>query len=491
VTDLPTPLRPEGSGFLDRRPLIRNIGVLLLSRGITLFAGVVITAWLGRKLGPESYGIIGFALAVVSYFALVVGAALEIPGARDVARHGARVRIIASHIFTLRLVLAGCSLVALALFIVFLQKPLMTKMVIAVHGMWLVSIAFNLDFVYQGRARMGMIALREISVSLLTLAGIVIAIERPDQVFLAATIMMIAMLSGAGLVFARCRLDYGAPVLRGGPRVWKRLLWAALPLAATGALVTAYRNIDMVLLGFLRPAAEVGLYVAAFKFFTTAMAPTVILGAAFTPVLSAVWGRSSAEIEQSMRQFAGGMALLLAPVAAIGFVFAPEALRFLFGDSYSGSATAVRILMIAVYLAGIATVYRYPLLLWRQERRIILPFAAAAAVNGAMNAFLIPRYGIEGAAVSVLAAEMVLVLWCGALQLGLVGRIPVVSLAVHAALALAAAMTGAWLVDYVPRGILPGVWGLLTGPLLAASVYGIVVLPLWWRRLFGAARQGK
>lgn len=491
MTDLPTPLRPEGTGFLPGRPLIRNISVLILSRGITLFAGLVITAWLGRKLGPESYGIIGFALAVVSYFALVVGAALEIPGARDIARHGARVRIIASHIFTLRLVLAGCSLVALALFVVFLQKPLMTKMVIAVHGLWLVSIAFNLDFVYQGRARMGMIALREITVSLLTLAGIVIAIERPDQVFLAATIMMIAMFCGAGLVFARCRVDYGAPVLRGGPRVWKRLLWAALPLAAMLALVTAYRNIDMVLLGFLRPAAEVGLYVAAFKFFTTAMAPTVILGAAFTPILSAVWGRPGAEIEQSMRHFASAMALLLAPVVAIGFVFAPELVRFLFGDSYSGSVTAVRILMIAVYLAGIATVYRYPLLLWRQERRIILPFAAAAAVNGLMNVFLIPRYGIEGAAVSVLAAEMVLVLWCGGLQLRLVRRLPVASLGIHLGLAAAAALAGAWLEGYLPPGLLPGVWGLLVGPLLAAAIYAMLVLPLWWRRIMGSNERGE
>jgi len=360
-----------------------------------------------------------------------------------------------------------------------------------VHSLWLVAIAFNLDFVYQGRARMSMIALREILVSLLTLIGVIIAIKRPDQVFLAATIMMISMMAGAGLIFARCRSDYGAPILRGGPRVWKRLLLAALPLAAMGALVTTYRNIDMVMLGFLRQPEEVGLYVAAFKFFTTGMAPAVIIGAAFTPLLSSVWGRPEAEVERCMQNFAAAIALLLAPVAAVGFVFAPELIRFLFGDAYGGSVTTVRILMIAVYLAGIATVYRYPLVLWRQERSVILPYAGAAVVNGLMNAFLIPLYGIEGAAVSVLAAEMVLVLWCGGLQIRLLRRLPMASLGIYLGLAVAAALAGAWLEGYLPPGLLPGVWGLLVGPLLAAAIYGILILPLWWRRIMGGNDQGE
>jgi O-antigen/teichoic acid export membrane protein len=106
-----SPAASTGDGVLGSRPLVRNTILLILSRGVTLISGLLITAWLGRKLGPENYGIIGFATALLSYYGLVVAAGLDIAGARDIARHGARVRAIASHIFTLRLLLAGLALV--------------------------------------------------------------------------------------------------------------------------------------------------------------------------------------------------------------------------------------------------------------------------------------------------------------------------------------------------------------------------------------------
>jgi PST family polysaccharide transporter len=139
-----SPAASTGDGVLGSRPLVRNTILLILSRGVTLISGLLITAWLGRKLGPENYGIIGFATALLSYYGLVVAAGLDIAGARDIARHGARVRAIASHIFTLRLLLAGLALIGLAIFVVFLDKPGLVKLVIAIHGAWLVAIAFNL-----------------------------------------------------------------------------------------------------------------------------------------------------------------------------------------------------------------------------------------------------------------------------------------------------------------------------------------------------------
>jgi hypothetical protein len=60
------------------------------------------------------------------------------------------------------------ALIGLAIFVVFLDKPGLVKLVIAIHGAWLVAIAFNLDFVYQGLSRLGVVAVREMVVSLLT-----------------------------------------------------------------------------------------------------------------------------------------------------------------------------------------------------------------------------------------------------------------------------------------------------------------------------------
>jgi len=47
------------------------------------------TTVLARRLGPEGFGILGFASALCGYFALAVGGGLNDLAARDVARHPA------------------------------------------------------------------------------------------------------------------------------------------------------------------------------------------------------------------------------------------------------------------------------------------------------------------------------------------------------------------------------------------------------------------
>lgn len=491
--EIPAPPSPVRGWPLADRPLLRNAGALALSRTVTLLAGLAITAWLGRKLGPSNYGIIGFATAVLSYFALLVGLGLDTLGAREIARHGARTRMLAGHIFTLRLVLAVAALGGLAVFISFIDRPVLVKLVLAIHGSWLLAIALNLDFVYQGRARMGLIAAREITVSLLIFAGIVIAVRDESHVISASVVMMGAMIVGSGLVMARCRRDYGAPVLRFDSRLWRLLLRTALPIATAGIFVTVFRNLDTTMLGFMRSTAEVGFYTAAFKFFMTGLAPVGVLMAAFTPPLAAAWGNPE-DMRRTMEKASGAVAALMAPVAVGGFVFAPELLMFLFGSAYLPATGTVRLLMAAVFLAGFGITFGHPLLLWRHQRAVLVPLAAAVVVNAALNLWLIPRHGIEGAAAATLATEILTVIWFAVLQLRLGGALAAGSIVLHLAAAGAAAAFAKYIagtiLDITPTGAsLPA---LLGGPLLFMIVYGALIVLPWWRTLTGAcdSRRG-
>lgn len=470
----------------DDRRLLRNTGALTISRGVTLVAGLVITAWLGRVLGPANYGIIGFATAIVSYFTLGVALGLDTLGARDVARHAARVRAIASHIVTLRLSLSAVALAGLAAFVALVDKPPLVKLVVAIHGVWLVAIALNLDFVYQGRARMGLIAVREAMVSLVTLAGVVIVVRNASDVVPAASVIMAAMLVGAVLVAIRCRRDFGAPVLRFDLHIWKLLLRSSLPIAGVGILVTLFRNLDTVMLGFMRSSTDVGFYTAAFKFFTTALAPVMVVLAAFTPVLAAAWNRPE-QMRAAMAKFVAVLAALMAPVSVAGVVFAPEFVTFLFGKGYLPAVGAVRILTAAAWFATLDIAFGHPLLLWNRQKQALMPLAFGALVNAALNGILIPRYGIEGAAVATLGAEAVIVAWFAVLQVRLGGSLAVRVIALHLSAAALAGVLSKYIVA-TGFGITASetpLRALLLGPPLFMVLYGALIMPLWWRRLVG------
>src|SRR5438067_6469760 len=82
--------------------------VLSLSGGNVLsrliaFAG---TAYLARKLGPAGFGIIGFALALRSYFALSTTGGSNAVATREVARRPHDAAAIVASVILVRLVLA-------------------------------------------------------------------------------------------------------------------------------------------------------------------------------------------------------------------------------------------------------------------------------------------------------------------------------------------------------------------------------------------------
>src|SRR5712671_4393153 len=111
------PVNSSGSGpsVAAGGKILENVlslgGGDLISRLIA-FAG---TAYLARKLGPAGFGIIGFALALRSYFALMTTGGSNAVATREVARRPGDAPAIASSVTLVRLVLACLAVGAMAL----------------------------------------------------------------------------------------------------------------------------------------------------------------------------------------------------------------------------------------------------------------------------------------------------------------------------------------------------------------------------------------
>ncbi|MFM2130655.1 MAG: hypothetical protein RL477_2201 [Pseudomonadota bacterium] len=476
----------KASAAIAGHPLVRNAAALAVARGVTLVSGLVVSAWLGRKLGPADYGIIGFATAVVAYFGLIVAIGLETVGARDVARHEGRVRVMASHIASLRLALAVAAFCGLAIFVAVIDRPALVKLVIVITGLSLFSAALNLDFIFQGRARMGVIAGREIFVSLLAMGAVLLAIRSSADVVWAALILVAAPLLGSAMMAARCYALYRAPVPRFDGNLWRLLVVSALPIAAAGILVTIYRHTDMVLLGFLRPAADVGQYAAALKFFTTGLAPVMILLMAFTPSLARARGNAG-DLARVTSTFSAATAAVMVPIAAVGLGFAQELVTFLFGAAYAPAASAARLLMVGALFAAGNICFGHPLMLWNLQRKVIMPLLAAALLNFGLNLALIPRFGPQGAAAAVLATEAAMALWLARLQIVNGGRIALAAIAGHIVVAAIAVVLARYLAPPLTGALaLPPLLALLSGPTIFVILYASFVGPYWWRRLASA-----
>ena len=197
-----------------------------------------------------------------------------------------------------------------------------------------------------------------------------------------------------------------SPTFRIDLPAWCKILRASAPIAVTGMVTAVYFSIDIVMLGFLRPQVEVGLYVAAGKIFLVGMTAATILRSVYFPVLSRLLHDGPARREASCH-FAEVIIFFGALIALGGGLLAPENLEIVFGENYVRADSTLRILMVNLFLAHVVAVYQVQLLAWGLQNQQLQIVVTGAVFNVALNFWLIPKFGMVAAAAPTLASSLV------------------------------------------------------------------------------------
>ncbi|AWK86318.1 oligosaccharide flippase family protein [Azospirillum thermophilum] len=385
------------------RRLLLNIRALAVAKAATLLGALVTAAWTARVLGPESFGVLGFGTSLMAWAALFVNLGLSTYAVREIARDRAQVTVLAEHVLTLRVLLAVVVGTAYAAFVLTLDKSALVRTVLLVQAVQLLGNALVLDFVYQATERMGVIASREIGTSLGSMVLVLLLVRGPEDAPIAAGITAGSLVINAALMLARFHRDFGRLRPRVDLKAWGAILRPAAPMAVSAFAWAVFSHLDLVMLGFLRSEGEVGWYSSAVRVYVLSCTAGHIVMNAFLPQLAAAYGDSGL-VRRRMEDFATAMLSAGFLVAAGGLALAPAIVALLFGPDYAPATDALRLLMVATALTYLNMVLGNPLMLWHRQTAYMAAILGGGAVNAALNVVLIPRYGIEGAAVATVAS---------------------------------------------------------------------------------------
>lgn len=387
------------------RRVARSVVTLGVAQVATMGLNLVLWAHLGQRLGPEQFGVVGFGLALLSYFILAVTLGFDAVGIREVAREPAGERRLVRDVLGIRLTLGVVSTVAFCLVVAVVAPDRLARLALFVLGAQILSRAVQLDWVYQGRERMGLVAVRNAGAAAASV-GLALALVRdPGDLVLAALALAAGpWLANLGLLGAYSR-EAGTPLPRADVAAWKALLVPALPLAASSFVNQIYYNVDKLMLAGLRSTVDVGLYEAGYKLFAIAVAPAAVLYPAFYPALSAAFGDAEA-MRQRSRAFASALVAVGLPLSAGGAVLAPDLVDLVFGEAYAGAVPALRVLFSAAGVTYLGMAFGSPLMAWNRERDYMKAVFAGGAANLVLNAILIVPLGPVGAAAATLASEL-------------------------------------------------------------------------------------
>ncbi len=184
----------------------------------------------------------------------------------------------------------------------------------------------------------------------------------------------------------------------------RSLLVDSLPLAITSLLSLAWMHADKLMTIRLLGEAENGWLTAAFVIVTgmIELLGTTVLTSLF-PMMSRAGGATLSSIVSRLAWFT-----LLAglPLTLLLSLFAPEITIPLFGADFVPAAAVLRILAWYALLRLVADVYIQALIASNRQRRMMVVRAGGLFLNIALNALLLPRLGINGAALASLGSVL-------------------------------------------------------------------------------------
>lgn len=186
-----------------------------------------------------------------------------------------------------------------------------------------------------------------------------------------------------------------------------KILSTAWPFALLGFLGSIMLNTDMIMLGWLRTAKEVGFYAAAQKPIQFLyIAPQLLVSTLF-PILSRLAHQKNYKKLQKIFEKALTVLFLGAlPITAGGLILGPEIINLIYRTAYSSAILSFQILILTVMIVFPGTLIGGAIFAYDQQKGFVGYFLVGAISNVIFNLILIPPYGINGAAIASIIAQL-------------------------------------------------------------------------------------
>ena len=363
--------------------------------------------YIARNLGPANFGELSYAISFVSIFSFIATFGIDAVLFRELAHTpekkdallGTALRL---RTYTALLAIASCITSA----VLFSPADVSFYLIVLISLTFLFQTFFIIQFEFQAAVYTKTISILAVAVTLI-LNILKVGVIYFDQgvIYLAATQLLESVLFSVGYVYLRKRHF-------GSLRAWYfdkhlaiLLLKKAWPLLFSTAFVLIYARIDQIMLKHILDATSVGLYDAAIRLIEVwNFIPGIIVSSLFPAI---VYARKHSQTEYSKRVRALFYLILFLTIAIALPIFlgAHLIVDLVFGSAFAASAGVLQLYIWAFIPLSFILLAKQVLLAEGATKVMFFISLLSMTVNVIGNYFLIPSYGIMGAAAATLISS--------------------------------------------------------------------------------------
>ena len=399
--------------YHTKRPEIKkhskNLGWMFFGRIGGMIISFIATAFIARNLGPTSYGELSYALSYVGLFSFIASLGIDqilyrelilFPEKRNEYMGSALIIRITASVIAVIL----CTLSAL----VWSPKDVSLFIIFIVSLTFIFSSFQLLSYEFQAEAKSkypSIVSL--IVVFLLNIMKILVIYYGKGVLFLALVLLIEPVVYAFGLMYFRIK-EYGTiKNWKFDSTIAKSILKDSFPLIFASAFFAVYARIDQVMIKNMLSTASVGLYDSAVRvselFY---FIPNIIVGALFPAIINSKKVSMELYAKRSKKLFLTLIIISLL-IALITTLLSKYLILFIFGAGFLGAVGVLQIYVWSNIGAAINLLVQQLLIVENLTKTVSFTIFLGMITNVILNIFLIPAYGMEGAAFASLVSYLV------------------------------------------------------------------------------------
>ena len=364
--------------------------------------------YVSRVLGVSNIGICNFVDNIVNWFIVFSTMGISVIGVREIAavRSGEKER---SRVFSGLLALNGlttlaaAAVLAVAIFVVPKLFPYRSLLYFGVAK--LIAHSLSLEWFFRGIEDFKYITDRSIVIKVLYIVAVFLFVRKAEDYgtyYLLLTLTVVAN-TLVNVLYSRRYVSFSLKDLD-----MRRFAGPFFILGLNYVLTSFYSSLNVIYLGFVHGAEQVGFYTTATKILSIVTALISAFTTVMLPRMSAVLTEGRMEEFRSYVNRAFRI-LFLVGIPAVFFMQAMPAdiVRVISGAGYEGAIVPMRIVAPMLLLAGLDQILIIQIMMpMKKDRQVFVNSAIGAAVGVLLNLILVRSAGAKGSAIVWISAEL-------------------------------------------------------------------------------------
>lgn len=399
----------------EKKSLAKNYIFNFIKTLMSVLFPVITFAYASRILGADGVGKVNFSKSIITYFSMIAVLGMQYYGTREAAKLRDDVDALSKYVHEMLMINGFMTLIALGLLftsITLVPKLQDYRILLTIGSVSVVLQSMGMEWFYQALENYEYIAVRSVLFQFIALVGMFVFVKDASDVVAYMAISIFASYGSYVLNFINIR-KYVNWKWYGGYEFRKHVK-PLLLLFAMALSIHLYTVLDSTMLGFLQNDASVGRYTAAVKINKTVNSLITSVGVVLIPRLSYYIGKKEIEKIKLLIDKSYNYVFMLSVPAFLGlFLLSDEIILLFSGADFASAAKTMRILTLIVLVIPFSVVTNTQTFVpMGKENLILISTFTGALINISCNAFLIPEYAENGAAVATVVAETAIACIC-------------------------------------------------------------------------------